>query len=88
MIFFLDSWLKGLLVGASYEFESRDYDSVDGSQGFVRQDERHVIWAGAALPLFGPTQASLDYIRIESRSNIQVLNYDENIVSFKLWVWR
>ena len=88
MTFFLDTWLKGLLVGASYEFESRDYDSDDGSQGFVRRDERHVIWAGAALPLFGPIQASLDYIRIESRSNIQVLNYDENIVSFKLWVWR
>ena len=88
MTFFLDIWLRGLLVGASYEFESRDYDSLDGSQGSIRHDERHVIWAGAALPLFGPTQASFDYIRIESRSNIQVLNYDENIVSFKLWVWR
>ena len=85
---FLDRWRKGLLVGASYEFESRDYDERRDLPGFARRDDRQVIWAGAAVPLFGPTQASFDYIRIESRSNIQVLNYDENILSFKLWAWR
>jgi tetratricopeptide (TPR) repeat protein len=85
---FLDRLQKGLILGASYEFESRDYDHQDPLWGFTRRDDRTVFWVGTAMPLIGPTQASLDYIRIESRSNVQLLNYDENIVSLKLWAWR
>ncbi|HIL02811.1 MAG TPA: tetratricopeptide repeat protein [Myxococcales bacterium] len=85
---FLDQFRKGLVLGASYEFESRDYDHEDPLWGFARRDDRTVFWVGTAMPLIGPTQASFDYIRIESRSNVRQLSYDENIVSLKLWAWR
>ena len=84
---FLERIRKGLLVGFSYEFDSRDYKEVIRSLGFARKDDQQVIWAGARIPLFGPTQASFDYIRIISDSNIPELGYDENIISFKLWAW-
>ena len=78
----------GLWLGLSYEFESRDYDQLIPELGTTREDDQHLFWAGLRIPLLGPTQASFDYMRIVSRSNISVLNYDENIVSFKLWVFR
>ena len=84
---FLERIRKGLLVGFSYEYDSRDYKEIIRSLGFARKDDQQVIWAGARIPLFGPTQASFDYIRIISDSNIPELGYDENIISFKLWAW-
>ena len=85
---FFDGIRKGLILGASYEFESRDYDHEDPLWGFTRRDDRTVFWVGTAIPLIGPTRVSFDYIRIESRSNVRQLNYDENIVNLKLWAWR
>ena len=84
---FLDGIRNGLVAGLSYEFESRDYRNEIRSLGFARRDKQHVIWAGARIPLFGPTQASFDYVRVISRTNIPDLDYDENIISFKLWAW-
>jgi len=84
---FLDSLREGLVAGVSYDFEARDYDEIS-SPGFRRKDDRHVIWTGVRIPLLGPTRASLDYVRIASRSNISRFNYDENIVSFRLSAWR
>ena len=86
---FLDRLRKGVLAGLSYEYESQDYQNEIPGLGF-RRDDQHVIWAGARIPLFGPTQASFDYVRVMSRSNIPELglNYNENIISFKLWAWR
>ena len=85
---FLDPFRKGMLAGVSYEFESRDYEGADPDSKFAREDDRHVIWAGVRVPLIGPTQISLDYLLIMSGSTISALNYDENIVSLKLWAWR
>ena len=78
----------GIWLGLSYEFESRDYENLIRELGASRQDDQHLFWAGLRVPLLGPTQASFDYMRVGSRSNIPSLNYDENIVSVKLWAWR
>ena len=78
----------GIWLGLSYEFESRDYGNLVRELGSNRQDDQHLFWAGLRVPLLGPTQASLDYMRIGSQSNIPSLNYDEDIVSIKLWAWR
>jgi len=84
---FLDSFRKGMLVGTSYEFESRDYEKSSNAREFRRKDDRHIVWAGIRIPIIGPTQISFDYMLILSRSNIEALEYDENIVSLKLWAW-
>ena len=87
MTVFLDWLREDLVAGVSYDFEARDYDEIR-SPGFRRKDDRHVIWTGVRIPLLGPTRASLDYVRIASRSNISAFNYDENIVSFRISAWR
>ena len=83
----LDPFYKGLLLGASYEFESRDYSKADYARELKREDDRHIVWTGIRFPLIGPTQISFDYMLILSRSSITALNYNENIVSLKLWAW-
>ncbi|MDE0885552.1 MAG: tetratricopeptide repeat protein [Myxococcota bacterium] len=83
----LDPFYKGLLLGASYGFESRDYAKTGDGSEFQRKDDRHIVWTGIRIPLIGPTQISFDYLLILSRSSITALNYNENIVSLKLWAW-
>lgn len=71
----------------TYDWESRDYTNVTPEIGTRRADERHQFGAGVAIPLIGPTEASLDYLHVSASSNIPELNYGENIVTFRVGAW-
>jgi tetratricopeptide (TPR) repeat protein len=79
---------KGTQLGFSYEYESREYDLELALLNAPRSDHSHILFFGLQLPLIRHCEASLDFLRIFSRSNIPELQYDENIVTFKLSVFR
>lgn len=79
---------RGLNLALTYEYSDRDY--TDPSSGFglgYRHDRRHILWTGLRMPLARFAEISVDYLHIQSRSTLPILNYSQNILTFRLGFW-
>ncbi len=70
----------------NYEYYFKDYESVTPSISQIRSDERHTISLGLSLTLNKYVNANMEYQYIESNSNLEFSDFNENIVTFDLAV--
>ncbi len=79
---------SGVFVRAGYAFEGRNYDHVEPLLvDQEREDRIHLARAGLTLPLIWHVEATFDYTFVSSRSNLDFLDYDENVVTLRTGVW-
>ena len=84
IFFAVNTPIRPLNFLLSYDYENRDYENITQSIGAKRKDTRNWGGVGMTIPLWGPTELTLDYLFVASRSNLPGLTFDENIVSFRL----
>ncbi|HUF74561.1 MAG TPA: hypothetical protein VMR74_16890, partial [Gammaproteobacteria bacterium] len=73
---------RTLTFRAGLRTESRDYSNVTPSIGTIRSDDRLELEASAELPLGERVTASFDYTRANNESNLQSVDFDEDVISF------
>jgi tetratricopeptide (TPR) repeat protein len=81
--------IRGLPVslGVGWEYAGRDYSNITRRIRAERRDRRHLLRAGLRVQLLPHCEGMVDYVRVASRSNLPELDYDENILTFRVGVW-
>ncbi len=64
-----------------YRYFYKDYTNITPSLGQERRDFRHTIQVGLSQPLNKWLYLNLNYEFIDSVSNLQSIDFTENIVS-------
>jgi hypothetical protein len=78
----------GLSLRIGYAYEARGYHNVEPLLvDRKREDRIHRVRTGLTVPLVWHVEAMLDYSFVSSRSNLNVLDYSENVVSFRIGAW-
>lgn len=70
----------------SYRYFYKDYTNITPSLGQERRDFRHTIQVGLSQPLCEWLKLNLNYEFIDSVSNLQAIDFTENIASLSLSV--
>ena len=78
---FLPFWNQKGTINIAYRFFYKDYRHITPSLGQERRDLRHTIQVGVAQPLNTWLQLKLNYEFIDSVSNLQSIDFTENIAS-------
>ena len=72
---------RPLTFRAGVRTESRDYSSITPAIGSLRQDDRWRFEAGADLPISESVTANFVYQHADNSSNLQSVDFDEDVVS-------
>lgn len=75
---------RTVTLRTSLQAEARDYSSPTPTLGEQRRDDRRTFEAAAEVPLRGRLTAAFEYRYADYDSNLQSLDFDENVVSAKL----
>ena len=78
----LPIWGQKGTFNLAYRYFYKDYKSITPSLGEERRDLRHTIQVGLSQPLNKWLQLNLNYEFIDSVSNLQSIDFTENIASF------
>jgi hypothetical protein len=83
----LPFWNRRGTFNLAYKYFYKDYTNITPSLGQERHDLRHTIQVGVAQPLNTWLQLNLKYEFIDSVSNLQSIDFTENIASFNFNVF-
>ncbi|NOQ78334.1 MAG: DUF560 domain-containing protein [Gammaproteobacteria bacterium] len=75
---------KEIVISAGYDYEDRDYDNITPSIGEKRDDKRKDYSLDIEYPITKLFSSVFYYQHIDSDSNLESSDYNENIVGIKL----